>query len=89
LTDKKKQQKKTRVRQVGGRLVYSTCSLNPVEDEAVVAEVLRRTRGAMALVDVSSQLPHLKRMPGLSAWKVKDKNRFYSSWEEAEVRRRR
>lgn len=25
---------------VGGRLVYSTCTFNPVEDEAVVAEVL-------------------------------------------------
>ena len=25
----------------GGTLVYSTCSLNPVEDEAVVAELLR------------------------------------------------
>lgn len=24
----------------GGRLVYSTCSLNPVEDEAVVGEVI-------------------------------------------------
>jgi 16S rRNA C967 or C1407 C5-methylase (RsmB/RsmF family) len=26
---------------VGGRLVYSTCTFNPVEDEAVVAEVSR------------------------------------------------
>ena len=27
---------------VGGRMVYSTCSLNPVEDEAVVAELIAK-----------------------------------------------
>lgn len=26
---------------VGGRMVYSTCSMNPIENEAVVAEVIR------------------------------------------------
>ncbi len=36
--------------QVGGRLVYSTCSLNPIEDEAVVAQILRLSRGAVCLV---------------------------------------
>lgn len=61
--------------QVGGRLVYSTCSLNPIEDEAVVAEVIRRTGGAMQLVDVSKQIPKLKRIAGLRTWKVFDPNR--------------
>ncbi|GMH39645.1 hypothetical protein BSKO_07543 [Bryopsis sp. KO-2023] len=68
---------------VGGRLVYSTCSLNPIEDEAVVAEVIRRTQGAMQLVDVSDKLPLLKRMPGVKTWKVYDPNRYFESYEEA------
>lgn len=57
--------------QVGGRLVYSTCSFNPVENEAVVAAVLEATKGAMRLVDVSDHLPELKRRPGLNSWKVR------------------
>ncbi|KAH9301593.1 hypothetical protein KI387_013176, partial [Taxus chinensis] len=54
---------------VGGKLVYSTCSLNPVEDEAVVGEVLRKSGGSMELLDVSMELPDLKRHPGLKTWK--------------------
>ena len=44
----------------GGRVVYSTCSLDPVEDEAVVAEILRSS-DVMSLLPVS---PLLEGVPG-------------------------
>ena len=52
-----------------GRLVYSTCSLKPIENEAVVAQLLRQFP-SLKLVDVSAELPDLKRSPGISKWKV-------------------
>jgi len=54
----------------GGRVVYSTCSFNPLENEAVVAQVLRQAQGSIALVDVGAVLPQLQRRPGLSRWAV-------------------
>lgn len=51
---------------VGGVMAYSTCSFNPIEDEAVVASLLRRARGAVELVDASALLPELERAPGIS-----------------------
>eukprot|EP00727_Mastigamoeba_balamuthi_P004855 m51a1_g14368 putative trna (cytosine -c )-methyltransferase (800) ;mRNA; r:247386-250172 len=55
---------------VGGKMVYSTCSMNPIEDEAVVAELLRWSQGALQLVDVSDKLPLLKRSQGVSTWRL-------------------
>ena len=54
----------------GGRLVYSTCSLNPVEDEAVICTALRLSQGTVSLVDCSGELKGLARTNGLSYWKV-------------------
>ena len=39
----------------------------------MVADLLRMCGGALELVDVSDQLPDLKRSPGIKTWKVMDK----------------
>ncbi|KQJ90616.1 tRNA (cytosine(34)-C(5))-methyltransferase [Brachypodium distachyon] len=67
---------------VGGRMVYSTCSMNPVENEAVVAEILRRCGDSVELLDVSNELPELVRRPGLSTWKVRDRGSWLGTHED-------
>uniref|UniRef100_A0A915PUY4 tRNA (cytosine(34)-C(5))-methyltransferase n=1 Tax=Setaria digitata TaxID=48799 RepID=A0A915PUY4_9BILA len=68
---------------INGLMVYSTCSLNPIENEAVIASLLRYSAGALELVDVSQQLPQLRRTSGLSKWRVFDKAmREYHNLEE-------
>ncbi|KAK6106374.1 NOL1/NOP2/sun family protein [Brugia pahangi] len=75
---------------VDGLMVYSTCSLNPIENEAVIASLLRSNAGALELIDVSQQLPQLKRMSGLSKWRVFDKAmREYSILEDVIADQRR
>ncbi|XP_039978602.1 RNA cytosine C(5)-methyltransferase NSUN2 isoform X2 [Xiphias gladius] len=68
---------------VGGRMVYSTCSLNPIEDEAVIAALLEKSEGALELADASADLPGLKWMPGVTSWKLMTKEgQWYSDWSE-------
>ncbi|CAN8314744.1 unnamed protein product [Cochlearia groenlandica] len=73
---------------VGGRMIYSTCSMNPIEDEAVVAEILRRCGDSVELVDVSDMFPELIRRPGLKSWKVRDKGVWYNSFKDVPQNRR-
>ncbi|CAJ1423356.1 unnamed protein product [Effrenium voratum] len=54
---------------------YSTCSFNPLENEAVVAALLERTHGALELHlprQAAPQLSGLPVRPGLSTWTVED-----------------
>ncbi|KAL6712177.1 tRNA (cytosine-5-)-methyltransferase ncl1 [Coniothyrium glycines] len=68
----------------GGRMVYSTCSMNPVENEAVVAAAIEACGGIskVQLVDCSDHLPNLKRKPGLNSWKVLDTSSVTAAGEK-------
>jgi tRNA (cytosine34-C5)-methyltransferase len=58
---------------VGGLMTYSTCSFNPVENEAVVATLLERGRGCLELVDPSPILrDHFAWRTGWTTWTVLD-----------------
>jgi len=57
---------------VGGTMCYSTCSINPVENEAVVCEILRRYGDSVRLKDLKGKFDALgfKGRPGMTSWKV-------------------
>jgi|TARA_B100000085_G_C18548997_1_gene515067 NOL1/NOP2/sun family putative RNA methylase len=59
--------KAVRLTRPGGRIVYSTCSLDPVENEAVVAEVIRSDPD-IELIPVSEILPELPGRRGFQSW---------------------
>lgn len=73
---------------VGGRLCFSTCSFNPVEDEAVVAAALCAAGAcSVRLLDAHAVLAssaeehgkvpaQLKLRPGLSHWEIADQQPF-------------
>ena len=55
---------------IDGKMVYSTCSLNPIEDEAVIHRLLLEAQGSLVLEEVAEKVPGLKYVPGLSHWTV-------------------
>lgn len=53
----------------GGRVLYSTCSLSPEENELVVAHTLRRLGDAVCLEPIDLPITNLR--AGLTAWRGK------------------
>lgn len=54
----------------GGRIVYSTCTYAPEENEAVVDRVLARCAGELHVVPMS--VPGLASTPGITAWNERE-----------------
>ncbi|MBK1648658.1 RsmB/NOP family class I SAM-dependent RNA methyltransferase [Rhabdochromatium marinum] len=50
----------------GGRILYSTCTFAPEENECIVAQVLEEQAGRLRLLP--ARLPGLAGRPGLTAW---------------------
>ncbi|KAI0392040.1 S-adenosyl-L-methionine-dependent methyltransferase [Xylariaceae sp. FL0594] len=72
---------------VGGRVVFSTCSMNPVENESVVVSAIERCGGpdVVEIIDCKDKLPLLKRYPGMHQWKIIDKQgKIWNNWEEVQ-----
>eukprot|EP00978_Attheya_sp_CCMP212_P011427 scaffold28204_cov42-Attheya_sp.AAC.2 len=56
--------------------------MNPVENEAVVAELLRSLEGSVELVEKRADLPGLKARPGWTSWRVMREERSRSRKQE-------
>lgn len=51
-------------------MTYSTCSLNPIENEAVVAAILKKYKGKIRLVQQADEVMRgFKFTPGMTQWK--------------------
>jgi tRNA (cytosine34-C5)-methyltransferase len=79
----------------GGRMVYSTCSLNPIENEAVVASLLlwaKKKHLNLRLVDplddsVACKIEGLKWRPGLSHWESSEEVMLLGELDQSELAR--
>ncbi|XP_058795970.1 tRNA (cytosine(34)-C(5))-methyltransferase [Phymastichus coffea] len=69
--------------EIGGKMVYSTCSLNPIENEAVLHRLLAEAEGSIHLVDGQNFVPGLVYNHGLTYWQPASKNlEHFNCWKD-------
>ncbi|GAB64383.1 NOL1/NOP2/sun family methyltransferase [Plasmodium cynomolgi strain B] len=69
----------------GGNIVYSTCSLNPIENEAVICEIFNsiENRNCLKLINFGNELiDKLNFKPGLTEWKVMMDDQWFDTYEQ-------
>ncbi|EUD66696.1 hypothetical protein C922_03021 [Plasmodium inui San Antonio 1] len=69
----------------GGNIVYSTCSLNPIENEAVICEVFNslENRNCLKLINFGNELiDKLNFKQGLTEWKVMIDDQWFDTYEQ-------
>ena len=55
---------------INGIMAYSSCSMNPIENEAVISRLLKISEGSLELIDCSQVLPGFKYAEGFENWRV-------------------
>ena len=53
----------------GGLLLYSTCSLNPIENEAVLSALFKKVAKGLEIIDIHNMY-NVKGRRGMLSWKV-------------------